>query len=240
MLLEGKVALVTGGSRGLGKAICLAYAREGAAIITCARDDDRLRVLEKELSEVTSSYLALPADLSKPEDVNRLVGAGVSKFNRIDILVNNASLLGPRVPIIEYPEDDWRTVIDVNLSGVFFITKAVLRHMVTQRSGSIINISSSVGRHGRARWGAYAVSKFGLEGLTQILAEELKPYNIRVNSVNPGAMATEMRRAAYPDEDQSKLKRPENILDIFLFLASDSSDDRTGGLYDAQTFVRPA
>lgn len=239
MLLDGKVALITGGSKGLGSAICLAYAREGAAVITCSRDPANLKKVEKELSEITPSHLVIPADVSKLEDVRRLVSETVSRFRRVDILVNNSSLLGPRVAITDYRGEDWRAVLDVNLYGVFLLSREVARIMMDQMAGSIINVSSSVGRRGRAGWGAYAVSKFGLEGLTQVLADELKPYNIRVNSVNPGAMATEMRRAAYPEEDQAKLKKPQQIIDVFLFLASDESEGFSGESYDAQTFVKP-
>jgi len=239
VLLSGKVALVTGGSKGLGRAISLAYAREGAAVVTCSRDATSLREVERELSKIHASCLVLPADVSKPDDVKKLVDQCVSRFGRIDVLVNNASVLGPRAEIVEYPVEEWQEVVDVNLFGAFLLSKEVARIMMVQKSGSIINISSSVGRRGRARWGAYAVSKFGLEGLTQVLADELKPYSIRVNSVNPGAMATEMRHAAYPEEDQSKLKRPEETLGVYLYLASDESVGKTGGQYDAQSFVRP-
>jgi len=239
VLLSGKVAIVTGGSKGLGKAISLAYAREGAIVVTCARDPTNLKEVEHELSANHAAHLILPADVSKPDDVKRLVHQCMSRFGRIDVLVNNASVLGRRAEIVNYPVEDWQQVLDVNLFGAFLVSKEVSRIMIGQRNGSIINVSSSVGRRGRAQWGAYAVSKFGLEGLTQVLADELKPYNIRVNSVNPGPMATQMRHAAYPEEDQSKLKKPEETLAVYLYLASDESVGKTGGQYDAQSFVKP-
>jgi NAD(P)-dependent dehydrogenase (short-subunit alcohol dehydrogenase family) len=239
VLLSGKVALVTGVSKGLGRAISLAYARVAASIVGCSRNADDLREVERELSAITSSYLLLPADVSKPAGAKKLVDEALSRFHRIDVLVNNASILGPRIEIVEYPDDAWREVMDVNLFGAYLVSKRVSQVMKNQKSGSIINVSSSVGRRGRARWGAYAVSKFGLEGLTQVLADELKPVNIRVNSVHPGAMATQMRYEAYPEEDQSKLKKPEETLDVYLYLASDESVGKTGGQYDAQSFVKP-
>jgi NAD(P)-dependent dehydrogenase (short-subunit alcohol dehydrogenase family) len=239
VLLSGKVALVTGGSKGLGKAITLAYAREGAAVVACSRNPVNLREVERELSAVTCSYLLLPVDVGKPDQVRKLVDDSMARFKRIDILVNNASVLGPRVEVVKYPEDEWRTIVEVNLFGAYLVSKRVSQVMIDQRSGSIINVTSSVGRRGRARWGAYAAAKFGLEGLTQVLADELRLYNIRVNSVNPGALATEMRRAAYPDEDQSKLKKPDETMDVYLYLASDESLGKTGGAYDAQDFVKP-
>ncbi len=195
--------------------------------------------MERELSAITSSYLLLPVDVGNSEQVRKLVEDALARFKRIDILVNNASLLGPRVEVVKYPEDEWRTIVEVNLFGAYLVSKRVSQVMMNQRSGSIINVTSSVGRQGRARWGAYAAAKFGLEGLTQVQADELKPYSIRVNSVNPGAMATEMRRAAYPDEDQSKLKKPEETMDVYLYLASDESMGKTGGAYEAQSFVKP-
>jgi NAD(P)-dependent dehydrogenase (short-subunit alcohol dehydrogenase family) len=240
VLLSSKVALVTGASKGLGRAISLAYAREGVSIVGCSRNAADLREAERELSGITSLYLLLPADVSKPEDVKRLIDEALTRFQRIDILVNNASILGPRVEIVEYPEEAWLEVMEVNLFGAYLVSKRVSQVMMEQKSGSIINVSSSVGRRGRARWGAYAVSKFGLEGLTQVLADELKPYNARVNSVHPGAMATQMRHEAYPEEDQSKLKKPEETLDVYLYLASDESIGKTGGQYDAQSFIKPS
>jgi NAD(P)-dependent dehydrogenase (short-subunit alcohol dehydrogenase family) len=239
MLLSGKVALVTGGSKGLGRAVSLAYAREGASVVACARNPVNLREVERELSAITSSYLLVSADVGKPNQVRKLVEDALAQFKRIDILVNNASVLGPRVEVAKYPEKEWRATVDVNLFGAYLVSKRVLRVMMDQRSGSIINVTSSVGRQGRARWGAYAAAKFGLEGLTQVLADELKLFNIRVNSVNPGALATEMRRAAYPDEDQSKLKKPEETMAVYLYLASDESIGKTGGAYEAQNFVKP-
>jgi NAD(P)-dependent dehydrogenase (short-subunit alcohol dehydrogenase family) len=240
VLLSGKVALVTGVSKGLGRAVSLAYAREGASIVGCSRNAADLREVARELSAVTSSYLLLAADVSDPDDVKKLVDEALRRFQRIDVLVNNASILGPRVEIVEYPEEAWREVMDVNLFGAYLVSKRVSQVMMRQRSGSIINVTSSVGRQGRARWGAYAAAKFGLEGLTQVLADELELHNIRVNSVNPGALATQMRREAYPEEDQSKLKKPEETLAVYLYLASDESVGKTGGAYEAQNFVKPS
>jgi NAD(P)-dependent dehydrogenase (short-subunit alcohol dehydrogenase family) len=152
-------------------------------------------------------------------------------------LVNNASLLGPRVTLVEYPFGEWEHVIRVNLNGLFLLTQQVVKRMIAQRHGSIINVSSGVGRVGRARWGAYAVSKFGLEGLTQVLADEVKDFGIRVNSVNPGPTRTEMRAEAYPDEDPPT---PEQITPIFVHLASVESENVTGQMLEAKDWLEPA
>ena len=153
------------------------------------------------------------------------------------MLVNNASLLGSRVTIADYPITDWEEVVRVNLTGVFLLTQQVLQVMIPERQGAIINVSSGVGRTGKARWGAYACSKAGLEGFTQVLADELKDSGIRVNSVNPAATRTAMRAEAYPDEDPLTLPAPEEIMPIFLYLASDESVGVTGKALDAREWM---
>jgi NAD(P)-dependent dehydrogenase (short-subunit alcohol dehydrogenase family) len=130
-------------------------------------------------------------------------------------------------------------VIRVNLHGVFLLSQEAVKRMIVQRHGSIINVSSGVGRVGRARWGAYAVSKFGLEGLTQVLADEVKEFGIRVNSVNPGPTRTEMRAEAYPEEDPLTLPTPEQITPIFVHLASAQSENLTGQMLEAQDWSEP-
>jgi NAD(P)-dependent dehydrogenase (short-subunit alcohol dehydrogenase family) len=149
-------------------------------------------------------------------------------------------LLGPRVSIVQYPRGQWEEVIRINLHGVFLLSQQVVKCMILQRHGSIINVSSGVGRIGRARWGAYAVSKFGLEGLTQVLADEVKEFGIRVNSVNPGPTRTEMRAEAYPEEDPLTLPTPEQITPIFVHLASAQSKNVTGQMLEAEDWSEPA
>jgi NAD(P)-dependent dehydrogenase (short-subunit alcohol dehydrogenase family) len=235
-MLEGKVALVTGASQGLGRALALAFAREGASIVVNSRSEERIRPVAREAESLGAEVLALAADVSKSADVERLIGATVERFERIDVLVNNAGVLGPRVPIEEYPEDEWRRVIDANLTGLFLVTKAAIPHM--PEGGSIINVVSGVSVEGRAGWGAYAVSKFGVEGITQILASELEGRRIRANAVDPGGMRTEMRAAAYPDEDPMTRITPEENTGVFINLASDQSRGATGQRFKAQEFRR--
>src|ERR671921_1074285 len=167
-MLGGKVALVTGASQGLGRALALACAREGANLVISSRSADSLEPVAEEARASDIEVLAVPADLSRSEDVQELVDAAAERFGKIDVLVNNAGLLGPRVRIEEYPEDEWREVIGANLTGSFLVSKAVIPHLPD--GGSVINVVSGVSVEGRAEWGAYAVSKFGIEGLTQILA----------------------------------------------------------------------
>jgi NAD(P)-dependent dehydrogenase (short-subunit alcohol dehydrogenase family) len=163
-----------------------------------------------------------------------MVGAAVERFGHVDVLVNNAGLLGPRVRIEDYPEDEWRRVIDANLTGPYLVSKAVIPHM--REGGSIVNVVSGVSVEGRAEWGAYSVSKFGVEGLTQILAAELEGRGIRVNAVDPGGMRTDMRAAAYPEEDPTTRITPEENTAVFLYLASDESRGVTGERFRAQEF----
>jgi NAD(P)-dependent dehydrogenase (short-subunit alcohol dehydrogenase family) len=235
-MLEGKVIVVTGASKGLGRALAHAYAREGAKLVINARGEESIAPVAEEVGGLGAEVVSVAADITKDDDVQRMVGKVVSHFGRIDVLVNNAGLLGPRVKIEEYPEDEWRRVIDANLTGVFLLTKAVVPHM--PEGASIVNLASGVSIEGRPKWGAYSVSKFGVEGLTQILAAELKDRGIRANAVDPGGMRTEMRAAAYPEEDPETLPTPEEVTPVFLYLASDESAGVTGQRFRAREFQR--
>jgi NAD(P)-dependent dehydrogenase (short-subunit alcohol dehydrogenase family) len=231
-MLEGKVAMITGASQGLGRALALAYAKEGASIVINSRSEESIRPVAE--AAEGAEVLSLAADVSNSADVRRLVEAAIQRFGKIDVLVNNAGILGPRVAILDFPEDEWRRVIEANLTGPFLVSKAVVEHM--PEGGSIVNVVSGVSVEGRAKWGAYSVSKFGVEGLTQILAAELKERGIRVNAVDPGGMRTEMRAAAYPEEDPRERITPEENTDVFLYLASDESKGITGERFKAQEF----
>ena len=233
-MLRGKVVMITGASRGLGRALALAFAREGANLVINSRSEDSLEPVAGEAEGAGAEILAIPADVSLGADVEGLVDESVRRFGRIAVLVNNAGLLGSRVPIVEYPEDEWGRVLDANLTAPFLLSRATIPRM--PEGGSIINVTSGVSVEGRAEWGAYSVSKFGLEGLTQILAAELKDCGIRVNSVDPGGMRTEMRAAAYPDEDPTSRITPEENTAVFLYLASDESREITGERFKAQEF----
>ena len=252
MRLKDKTALITGAGGGIGKAIAKAYVEEGASVIICGRNEETLKDVCQEISKSFNFHLMhtahqiLPhgeieyvkADIIKKDDIKRLANRIAEKWSRLDILVNNASILGVRTSILDYPEDIWEEVIDVNLNGQFFVIKAVLPFLLKSNNGSIINVSSSVGRRGKALWGAYAVSKFGLEGLTQVLADELSSAKVRVNSVNPGGTRTEMRAKAYPEEDPMTLPTSEDIVPIFLYLASDESARITGKSFDARDWIK--
>ena len=232
--LKDKVALITGASQGLGRALALAFAREGARVVVNARSEESVRPVAGEVEDAGAEVLAVAADVSKGADVERLVGESVERFGKIDVLVNNAGLLGPRVAIEDFPEDEWRRVIDANLTGPFLVSRAAIPYL--SDGASIINVVSGVSVEGRAEWGAYSVSKFGMEGLNQILAAELAERGVRVNAVDPGGMRTDMRAAAYPEEDPQTRITPEENTAVFLYLASDESEGVTGERFKAQEF----
>ena len=239
-ILLGKVALVTGASRGIGRAIAAAYAQNGASVFACGRNADDLGVALREIRHAGGVIDGVAGDVSRAHDVESIVGKTVQRFGTIDVLVNNASILGPREPIAKYPLAAWDEVMQINLTGVFLITRAVLPIMLEGKSGSIINVTSGVGRRGKARWGAYAVSKAGLEGLTQVLADEVNQAGIRVNSVNPAATRTQMRAQAYPAEDSLVLPTPDEITPVFVYLASDASAGVTGQALEARDWLGKA
>lgn len=235
--LSGKTALITGGSRGIGKAVAAAYACAGAAVFVCGRNPDHVGTALNELRRNGAAADGAAGDVGLPADAQRLVDAALARFGAVDVLVNNASVLGPRDPIVTYPLSAWEEVLRVNLTGIFMMTRAVLPSMIERRRGVIINVTSGVGRHGKARWGAYAVSKAGVENFTQILADEVRDHGIRVNSVNPAATRTAMRAAAYPSEDPLTLPTPEEIVPVFVYLASDDSAAINGQSLDARDWL---
>lgn len=238
MKLKDKRVVITGGSKGLGRALAFRFASEGARLAICARSTDELNRVSLELSLRTSPPLFSACDIAEPDQVDRFASMVLSEYGAVDVLINNAAHLGPRIDISEWTQSAWDRVIDVNVKGLFSVTKAFLPCMIKSRSGSIVNVSSSVGRIGKKRWGAYSISKFAMEGFTQTLADELRNLGIKVNSVNPGPMDTDMRHAAYPEEDRSKLKSPSEITDVFVYLASDESRGVTGHYFDAVEYSK--
>lgn len=241
--LRGEIALVTGASRGLGRAIAEAYARAGARVVMCARGaaalEEAAAAVRRAASGPGPAVEARAVDVRDEDGVASLVREIGELWGPVSVLVNNASLLGPRIPLRDYPVEVWRDVIDVNLTGPMIVVRAVLPGMRAAGRGSIINVSSGTGNTARAEWGAYAISKWALEALTNNLALEERDAGIRVNTVDPGGMRTSMRRAAYPEEDPESVPRPETLTGVFLWLASDASAGVTGQRFRARDWSPP-
>lgn len=225
MQLKDKVVLITGGSRGIGRAVAERFAAEGCKVAICARSEGELFGTAKAIEEAGGVVRPFRADISVRRDVQRMVAQTVSDWGAIDFLVNNASVLGPSEPIATYPPEAWEEVIRINVNGTFNVTQAVVRTMIPRRAGIVLSVTSSVGRLGRATWGAYSVSKFALEGMMQTLAEEVAPFNLRVVTLNPGGTRTKMRAAAYPKEDPARLQDPARVAKAILFLATTAAAD---------------
>ena len=238
MKLQGKVAMISGGSKGLGADLARRFVEEGARVSLCARRPEGAAGLAAELREAGGHCLVVGCDVTSEAEVAAWVEATVAEFGRVDVLVNNASILGSRGPIKDVPTAEWRDVIEVNLTGAFLVAKACIEPLTATR-GSMIHISSGVGDHGRPNWGAYCASKNGLEALSEMLAGELAEAGVRSNAVDPGAMRTVMRAAAYPDEDPAGVPTPYEISDIFVYLASDASAGVSGQRYRARDFEWP-
>ncbi|WP_099352774.1 SDR family NAD(P)-dependent oxidoreductase [Fredinandcohnia onubensis] len=233
--MKNKVVMITGASKGLGRALTLAFAKEGAKLAICARTENALLKVKQEAESLGAKVLAVTADVSRSRDVDRFVSITEEAYGQIDVLINNASMLGPSpMPLLlDYPEEDFAEVLRVNAVSTFLVTKRVCLGMLERNQGSIINVTSEAGHIGYAGWGAYGVSKFAVEGITQTWADELSETGIQINMVDPGEMDTDMHRLAVPDCDYP-LAKPEEVVDIFLYLASDRAKGINGKRFSAQ------
>jgi NAD(P)-dependent dehydrogenase (short-subunit alcohol dehydrogenase family) len=238
-LLRGRSLLVTGAGDGIGRAASLSFATHGATVILLGRTQSKLETVYDEIIAAGGPEPAIHClDLrgAREGDYVTLAETLERELGSLHGLLHNAALLGPRTPIESYSAERWQDVLQVNLTANFLLTKAVLPLMREAQDASILFTSSGVGRRGRAYWGAYAVSKFGVEGLAQILADELaNTSNVRVNCVNPGATRTAMRREAYPAEAPRTNPLPEQIMAAYLYLMGPDSIGITGQSFDAQT-----
>jgi NAD(P)-dependent dehydrogenase (short-subunit alcohol dehydrogenase family) len=239
--LSGRTVLITGASQGLGRAIALACAREGADLLLVARRAGPLEEARAEAASLGARAVTVTADVGDPADADRVAAAALDAFDRVDVLVNNASELGPTpMPyLIDTDPDALRRVLDVNLLGPFLLTRTLLGPMLAAGSGSVVNVSSDAGVVGYPGWGAYGVSKAALDQMTRIWASELEDTGVRVNSVDPGDMATAMHAAALPDDDPAALARPEDRTAVFVYLASAESVGVTGQRFEAAVFAQP-
>jgi NAD(P)-dependent dehydrogenase (short-subunit alcohol dehydrogenase family) len=235
--LEGRIAIVTGASRGIGAGIALGFAREGAKLVLTARSAADLDAVAAGVRAQGTEALCVPADLGSEDDIRRIAEETQRCYGRADILVNNAGIIHPPIDLVDFDAGLWRRVMDVNLTGAALLAKAVLPGMIAQHSGKIINISSVGGRRGGKGRSAYRVTKAGLISLTESLAAELKPHGIDVTCICPGGVDTPGFRDAFPagkgPSGTSGLMAPDEIAQVAIFLASDASSAITGAIIDA-------
>ncbi len=235
--LDGKVAIVTGGARGIGRVTAILFAREGAAVVVADRDRAAAAALVQEMQPEGTRMLALAVDVTRPEEVERMAQETATRFGRIDILVNNAGITQDAT-LRKMTLEQFQMVVDVNLTGVFLCTKAVLPYMEAQGSGCILNASSVVAHAGNFGQTNYVATKTGVIGMTKTWARELGRYGIRVNAVAPGFIETDMTRqvpAKVLDMVRARtplqrLGRPEEVARAYLFLASDEASFITGAV----------
>ena len=235
MKLAGRVALVTGAAQGIGKAVALLLARNGADIVVSDINLEKAEETANEIRSIGRKALAVKVDVAHWNDVEQMVEVILEKFAKIDILVNNAGITRDKL-ILRMTEEDWDAVLDVNLKGTFHCTKAVVRHMAKQRSGKIINIASVVGEMGNASQANYSASKAGVIGLTKTIAREFAQRGININAIAPGYIETPMTEVL-PEKVKEELKKlipmerlgkPEDVAEAVLFLASEESSYITG------------
>ena len=235
-LLKGKTILVTGAGDGIGATAAKSFACHGATVIIAGRTVAKLeQVYDAIVAAGNPEPTIFPIDLegATDSDYATLADAIAEQFGMLDGLLHNAALLGQRAPLANASTAVWEQVLKVNVTAEFMMTKALLPVLEKAPSSSVVFTSSGVGRKGRAFWGAYAVSKFAVEGLCQVLADEFDgTCNIRANCINPGATRTRMRAAAYPAEDPGTLKTAQDLMPAYLYLISDASREHNGQSFD--------
>lgn len=239
-LLQNKTLLITGAGDGIGKTCAKSFAQHGATVILLSRTQKKLERLYDEIeAEHPGRVIIHPIDFrsATANDYLMLASSLNEQFDQLDGLIHNAALLGARTPIEFYPESDWDDLMQVNVKAAFLLTKALLPALNQSADARILFTSSSVGRTGRAYWGAYGISKFAVEGLMQTLAEEVEnTTSIRVNSLNPGGTRTAMRRDAYPAEDPTTQPTAESLMPVYLYLMSPEAQSIHGQALNVREF----
>ena len=239
--VEGKVAIITGGSQGIGNGLAKGFAKAGASVVLAARGAELLEVAVREIESDGGIAMAVPADVKESSQVSRLVERTVETFGRIDVLINCAGGAGGDrfIPLLDMEEDAWDRVVDLNLKAVYLCCRAAGRVMVAQKSGSIINISSGAANLPLAGMTHYGAAKIGVNLFTKSLAMEWGPHNVRVNAISPGMTDTPGERKHMPSETMDlytkmiplgRIGQPEDMLGAALFLASEASDFITGAI----------
>ncbi len=241
--LRGRVIAITGPTAGMGRALAIECARRGAEVLLIGRNPRKLELLHDEVAALRGhDGSPVPAPLAAPLDLEKAVAAGYDalaeaveqRWGRLDGLVHNAALLGQLAPVEQYDIPTWVKVMHVNVTAALALTQVLIPALRRSSDSSVLFTSSGVGRRGKAYWGAYAASKFAIEGLVQVLAAELESAGVRVNAINPGRMRTAMRRQAFPSENAESLPLPETLTGPYVALLGPGSRGITGGSFDAQ------
>ncbi|MEK8019002.1 MAG: YciK family oxidoreductase [Candidatus Parabeggiatoa sp.] len=231
-LLADRIILITGAGDGIGRAAAKSFAAYGATVILLGRTTRKLEAVYDEIEQAGHPQPAIyPMNLegASPNDYESLANTLETEFGRLDGLLHNAALLGTLTPLEHYDVSTWYQLMQVNLNAPFLLTKACLGLMKQAKEASIVFTSSNVGRKGKAYWGAYSVSKFGIEGMMQVLADELEANTaIRVNSINPGAVRTRMWKEVYPGKEPDTVQPPETIMPLYLYLMGPDSHEVNG------------
>jgi NAD(P)-dependent dehydrogenase (short-subunit alcohol dehydrogenase family) len=242
--LAGRVLAITGAGSGIGRAVALACARYAANVVLIGRDAGRLDAVHGEIAASgapEASIALLDLERAVARDYDALADALLERYGRLDGLLHNAGLLGTLAPIEHYDVPTWCRVLHVNVTAAFALTQVLLPALKKSADAAVLFTASSVGRRGRAYWGAYAVSKFALEGLAQVLSDELGGITrVRVNTLNPGRARTAMRRQAYPAEDLNQVPLPETLTAAYIALLGPASRGITGRAFDAQPPAAPS
>ncbi|MFQ7901373.1 YciK family oxidoreductase [Stutzerimonas degradans] len=237
-LLAGRIIMVTGAGRGIGEAAAKAYAAHGATVLLLGKNEDNLNRVYDDIEAAgypRPAVIPFNLETALPHQYDELAAMIEREFGRLDGLLHNAAIVGPRTPLEQLSGDNFMRVMQVNVNAMFMLTSTLLPLLRLSADASVIFTSSSVGRKGRAYWGAYAVSKFATEGLMQVLADELDgTASIRANSVNPGATRTDMRAKAYPGENPLVNPLPQDIMPIYLYLMGPDSAGINGQALNAQ------
>lgn len=236
-LLKNKVILVTGAGDGIGRQAALSYAEHGATVILLGRTVSKLEsVYDEIIAQGSPQPAIIPLDIKgATENHYRDMAATIAdQFGKLDGVLHNAGLLGILSPFTHIEKDSWDDIMQVNVTGQFAMTQALIPVMEKSPNASLVFTSSGVGRKGRAFWGPYSVSKFATEGMAQVIADEYEDTKLRTNVINPGATRTAMRAKAYPAEDAKSLKTPKDLMPTYLYLMSDDSIPDNGLCFDAQ------
>lgn len=237
-LLQDRIILITGAGRGIGAAAALAYAAHGATVLLLGKTEANLVQVYDQIEAAgypQPAVIPFNLETALPHQYDELAATIEREFGRLDGLLHNASIVGPRTPLEQLSGEHFMRVMQVNVNATFMLTSTLLPLLKLSQDGSVVFTSSSVGRKGRAYWGAYGVSKFATEGLMQTLADELDGVApVRANSINPGATRTDMRAQAYPAEEPTKNPLPEQIMPVYLYLMGPDSSGVSGQAFNAQ------